>query len=193
MSGSEQSRRVYNRRVMACLQQKRGRIGSFDLVILRYLRYSTSMLTEGAQVDSSSTSQLEHPQSTSRSNIQSYLIMTRWITLQYCYPISQNEKNSFFFLKVRSLISSLEDHIFSRPCTARKCSETLCCNFWGVKQHFNLTSVPDMSFGWTLKAPVIISPPSSPLPPWPPPPPSPPTPHPRGMLQIALRDPYDTD
>ena len=35
MSGSKQSRQVCNGRFIACLQQKRGRIGLFYLVIIR--------------------------------------------------------------------------------------------------------------------------------------------------------------
>ena len=35
MSGSEQSKQVYNWRFIACLQQRRGRIGLFNLVIIR--------------------------------------------------------------------------------------------------------------------------------------------------------------
>ena len=45
--------------------------------------YSASILTEGAKVDWSSTRQLLAPSVNISADIQHYLIMTQWITLQY--------------------------------------------------------------------------------------------------------------
>ena len=106
MSGSEQSRQVCNRRFIACLQLKtwenRVILSRHDQVALdirprcwlRVLKLTRLRLIS-----------FEHPQSTSRSNIQSYLIMTQWITLQSLIHFCLSSSLFFSLVHFSPLIS----------------------------------------------------------------------------------------
>ena len=50
----------------------------------------------------------EHPQSTSRSNIQSYLIMTRWITLHYTVKVCTESLYLLFYKHDKNQLKSHE-------------------------------------------------------------------------------------
>ena len=91
MSGSEQIRRVYNRRCTTCLQQKRGRIRLFYLFIIRYLWiFHLDVDLRVLKLIRLRLLNFEHPQSTSRWNIQSCLIMTSWIT----FPLATGDEHA---------------------------------------------------------------------------------------------------
>ena len=79
------SRFIYfrcNRRFSDCLQQNVGESGYAFSSWSASAGYSALMLTRVAKVDSSSTRQLLAPSVNISADIQHYLIITQWITLQ---------------------------------------------------------------------------------------------------------------